>query len=215
MRLMIHCQQINTHVNIGSSHWDNGRISHRENSPGSHWDKGGPHWENWLGSHWENSSGSHRDMVGSHWDPDEFSQWAPLGPTLCPTGIPVGSHWDSRSNFHWGCSWSYYTAILIRQILRELWDFVDFFCTYATVDFVDATPLRPLNGFHSNFVGLLVTICSWSYYTAILIRQILRELWDFVDFFCTYATVDLCGRNSSETAQRISFKFCGIVSHHM
>ena len=25
----------------------------------------------------------------------------------------------------------------------------------------------------------------------------------------------LCGRNSSETAQRISFKFCGIVSHHM
>ena len=81
------------------------------------------------------------------------------------------------------CSRSYYTAILIRQILRELWDFVDFFCTYATVDFVDATSPRPLNGFHSNFVGLLVTICSWSYYTGILIRQILRELWDFVDFF--------------------------------
>ena len=46
-----------------------------------------------------------------------------------------------------------------------------------------ATPLRPLNGIHSIFVGLLVSICSWSYCTAILIRQILRELWDFLDFF--------------------------------
>ena len=113
-------------------------------------------------------------------------------------------------------SWSYYTAILIWQILRELWDFVDFFCTFATVDFVHATPPRPLNGFHSNFVGLLVTICTWSYYTAILIRQILLRVMGLCWFFLTCYTIGtLCARNSSDTAQRISFKICGIVSHHI
>ena len=35
-------------------------------------------------------------------------------------------------------------------------------------------------------------------------------------FFRTCYTVGtICARNSSETAQRISFKFCRIVSHHM
>lgn len=34
-------------------------------------------------------------------------------------------------------------------------------------------------GFWSNFAGLIFTICSWSYTTAMFILQILQELWDF------------------------------------
>ena len=99
--------------------------------------------------------------------------------------------WNFVQLFATICRWSYYTAILIRQILRELWDFMDLELFSTFCNFVDATPLKLLNRFCWNFVQLFATICRWSYYTAILIRQILRELWDFMDLelfstFCNF-----------------------------
>ncbi|XP_056021533.1 uncharacterized protein LOC125650064 isoform X1 [Ostrea edulis] len=50
-------------------------------------------------------------------------------------------------------------------------------CLSLPLAFVDETPQKPLDGFCSNFVGLLVTIlCSWSYCVVILICKIVQEL---------------------------------------
>ena len=56
----------------------------------------------------------------------------------------------------------------------------------SEMDFVvDIIPWKPLNIFCWIFIWLFATICSWSYPTAILIRQILQELCDFINLMHT------------------------------
>ena len=49
---------------------------------------------------------------------------------------------------------------------------------------VTATPLKPLDGFHSYLVGLFVVTCRCAYSITILIRQ---KLWDF--YFLSIITI--------------------------
>ena len=76
---------------------------------------------------------------------------------------------------------------------------------------VDAISQRPLSGFCSNFVGLLVTICGWSYSTTILMWQIYVSYGTLLIFYMVYY------RNTfvNATPQKLLLKFCRNVSNHM
>ena len=64
---------------------------------------------------------------------------------------------------------------------------------------VDGTPQKPLDGFCSNFLGLLDTTCCWSYYVTILICQILLAIWDLLNLYMLHWRNSLCFLEYSST----------------
>jgi hypothetical protein len=86
------------------------------------------------------------------------------------------------------CSWSYYTAILIQQFLQELWDF-NVFMQFNIIIICEQTPLSSLVRKLWYVIGQLVMMCSWSYYTAILIQQFMKGLswpWSYGGWIHNY-----------------------------
>ena len=81
------------------------------------------------------------------------------------------------------CSWSYCATIFTGVMGNKLNLYI---LRYMNTSWMQLLK-KLLDRFCSNFVGLLVTICSWSYCATILIRHVLQELLDLVEF-CIYYT---------------------------
>ena len=80
---------------------------------------------------------------------------------------------------------------------------------------VKIIPLKPLDGFCSNFVWLLDTTFSWSYCPTILFQQSLWELWDFDIFLCIDTIWRFCECTVSQTLGQIFFKFLTIIGYNI
>ena len=126
---MIHCQQINTHVNMGSTEstgimagYPTGKICRDPTGI-----KVGPTGK--IG--WDPTGKICRDPIGKCRDPTGIPTIFPMGPTgshFVSHRDSSGSHWDSRSNFHWGYNW------LVHKHYRSIWkELMNIYCTGRSI----------------------------------------------------------------------------------
>ena len=85
--------------------------------------------------------------------------------------------WNFTGLLHIICRCAYYTAILIRHTLQDLWDFNIFHYSGLWGNLVNVTPLKPLDQFWCNFAGLLHMICSCTDSTFLGVVGLIVMFW--------------------------------------